>query len=222
MSALHFALARVVRAVLAALAALPALALVLAAACSSPAEAPLARGATVIVLGDSLTAGYGLTPAQSWVAHLGSTSGWKMVNGGVSGETSAQGMARLPALLEEHRPAAVFIALGGNDFLQKIPSIELRANLIAIAGQVRRAGARPVLVAVPAPSVAGAVFRNLADHEIYAAVARDVKLPLLDEAISEVLSRPEWKLDALHPNAEGHRELADRMVKKLRTLGLIR
>ena len=219
MSALHFALPRVVRVVLA---ALGAFALILAAACSSPAEAPLARGATVVVLGDSLTAAYGLTPAQSWVAHLGSTSGWKMVNGGVSGETSAQGMARLPGLLEEHRPAAVFIALGGNDFLQKLPVIELRANLLAIAGQVRRAGARPVLVAVPQPSVAGAVFRNLADHEVYAALARDAGLPLVDEAFSDVLSRPEWKLDALHPNAEGHRAVAERAAKKLRTLGLLK
>jgi acyl-CoA hydrolase len=218
-SAQPFALPLVARV---ARAAFGAIVLVVAAACSSPAEAPIARGATVVVLGDSLTAGYGLSAAQSWVAHLGSATGWKTVNGGVSGDTSAQGMARLPALLEEHRPAAVFIALGGNDFLQKLPVIELRANLLAIAGQVRRAGARPVLVAVPAPSVAGAVFRNLADHEVYAALARDAGMPLLDEAISEVLSRPEWKLDALHPNAEGHRELAERMVKKLRTLGFVR
>jgi lysophospholipase L1-like esterase len=194
----------------------------LLAACSSPSEPPLARGATVVVLGDSISAGYGLTPEQSWVAHLGVTSGWKMVNGGVSGDTSAQGLARLPALLEEHRPAAVLIELGGNDFLRKQSVPELRANLAAIAGLVRQAGSRPVLVAVPAPSIAGAALRSLSDHEVYRSLADEMKLPLVDEAVSGVLSKPEWKLDALHPNADGHRELAARVAKKLRGLGLLK
>ena len=199
-----------------------ALATVLLASCSSPTEAPVAHGSTVVVLGDSISAGYGLTPEQSWVAHLGTASGWRMVNGGVSGDTSAQGLARLPALLEEHRPAVVLILLGGNDFLRKQSLTELRANLSAIAAQSRQAAARPVLVAVPAPSIAGAALRSLSDHEVYADLAGDLKVPLVDDAVAGVLSRPEWKLDALHPNAEGHRELAARVAKKLRTLGMLR
>lgn len=199
-----------------------AFAAALGMACSSPREAAVPRGATVLVLGDSISAGFGLRPEESWVRHLGEATGWTMVNGGVSGDTSAQGLARLPALLDEHRPAVVLVELGGNDFLRKRPLDELRANLAAIAGRVREAGGRPVLIAVPAPSIAGAVLRNLSDHELYAPLAKDLAVPLVDEAIAEVLSRAEWKLDALHPNAEGHRELAVRVAKRLRALGLAR
>lgn len=192
------------------------------AACSSPGEAPIARGATVLVLGDSISAGYGLRPDQSWVAHLGALAGWQVVNAGVSGDTSAQALARLPALLDAHRPAAVLIELGGNDMLRKLPTSDLTAALSAIVDHVREAGARPVLLAVPVPNVAGAVFRNLSDHALYAQLAEAKRVPLVDEAIADVLSRAEWKLDALHPNADGHRELAGRVAKKLRALGLLR
>jgi acyl-CoA thioesterase I len=192
------------------------------AACSSPTESPVARGATVVVLGDSISAGYGLPSEQSWVAHLGEASGWRMVNGGVSGDTSAQGLARLPALLDEHRPAAVLIELGGNDLLRRQSVSELRSNLSEIVGLSRQAGARPVLIAVPAPSIAGVALRSLSDHEIYRSLADEMRLPLVENAISEVLSRAEWKLDALHPNASGHRELAARVAKQLRAIGFIR
>lgn len=193
----------------------------LLAACSGPKEPPLPARATVLVLGDSISAGFGLSREQSWVAQLAPLSGWQMVNGGVSGDTTAQGQARLAALLEEHRPQAVIIELGGNDMLRRLASRETVANLDAMIGEVRAAGARPVLMAIPAPSVAGAAFRNLSDADFFAEIAKRQKVPLIDEAVSEVLSKPEFKLDQLHPNAEGHRELAARVADKLRRLGLL-
>lgn len=193
----------------------------LGAACSGPKEAPLPRQAVVLVLGDSISAGHGLSREQSWVAGLAPLTGWQLINGGVSGDTTQQGRARLPALLEEHQPAAVIIELGGNDMLRRLSTHETVTTLDALITEVRAAGARPVLMAIPAPSVAGAAFGSLSDAEFYAEIAERQKVPLIDEVVADVLSTPALKLDQLHPNAEGHRELASRVADKLRRLGLL-
>lgn len=198
-----------------------AVALGLGAACSGPKEAPLPHQAVVLVLGDSISAGHGLAREQSWVAQLAPLTGWQLVNGGVSGDTTEQGLARLSALLEEHHPAAVIIELGGNDMLRRLSTRETVNTLDAIISEVRATGARPVLMAIPAPSVAGAAFGSLSDAEFYAEAAKRQQVPLIDEVVADVLSTPSLKLDQLHPNAEGHRELASRVVKKLRRLGLL-
>ena len=195
--------------------------LALLVACSAPKEAALPKNAAVLVLGDSIAAAYGLAPEQSWVAGLGTLSGWQMINGGVSGDTTAQAQARLPALLEAHRPAAVIIELGGNDMLRRGSGRDTASTLEAIISQVRAAGARPIVMAIPAPSVAGAAFGNLSDADFYAEVAQRQKAPLIDDALADVLSKPAFKLDQLHPNADGHRELAAKVADKLRRLGLL-
>jgi len=195
--------------------------LALVAACSKHTEAPLAPQSRVLVIGDSISAGHGLSREQSWVAQLAPLTGWQMLNGGVSGDTAAQGQARLAGLIEEHRPAAVIIELGGNDMLRRFSTAETVAVLETMIAEVRAAGARPVLMAVPAPSVAGAAFGNLSDAGFYADLAKRTKVPLIEDAISDVLSKPSLKLDQLHPNAEGHRELATRVAKTLRQLGLL-
>ena len=189
--------------------------------CSSPKEAPVPRQSVVLVLGDSISAGYGLPREQSWVAQVAPLTGWQWVNGGVSGDTTQQGRARLPALLEEHRPAVVVIELGGNDMLRRLPVAETVKSLDGMIADIRAAGARPVLMAIPAPSVAGAAFGSLSDADIYGEIAKRQKIPLIDEVVSDVLSKSDWKLDQLHPNAAGHRELAARVADKLRRLGLL-
>lgn len=198
-----------------------ALALLLLAACSGAKEVPLPAQASVLVLGDSISAGHGLSPEQSWVSRLAAISGWQMINGGVSGDTSAQGRARLAGLLEEHHPQAVMIELGGNDMLRRLATRDTVSTLEAIIAEVRAAGARPVLIAIPAPSVAGAAFGSLSDADFYAGIAKRQKVPLIDDAVAEVLSQPAFKLDQLHPNADGHRALADKVAGKLRRLGLL-
>lgn len=188
--------------------------------CSRPSESPVARGAVVLVLGDSITAAYGLPREASWVTHLAGLTGWRTVNGGVSGDTVQQGRDRLSALLEEHKPAAVIVELGGNDMLRRHALTDIRAGLAGILAEVRQAGARPILMAIPAPSVAGAAFGNLEDAEFYAELAKQNKVPLIDEAVAEVLSKGALKLDQLHPNAEGHRVLAEKVAERLRKIGL--
>lgn len=191
------------------------------AACSGGKGDPLPPGTVVLVLGDSISAGYGLDRQQAWPTLLAERTGWRVVNGGVSGDTSAQGRARLPGLLDEHRPAAVIIELGGNDMLRRVPSAQTVENLEAIISEVQAANARPILMAVPSPSIAGAAFGSLSDADFYAELARRRQIPVLAEVIADVLSERDNKLDQLHPNAAGSRELAERTTKALKKAGLL-
>ncbi|HMM55131.1 MAG TPA: arylesterase [Candidatus Desulfobacillus sp.] len=192
----------------------------LLAACGAKEKAaPLPRGSTVLALGDSLTAGYGLDPAQAWPALLAAATGWRIVNAGVSGDTSAGGLARLPALLDANTPRLVLVALGGNDMLRHLPEDETRANLARIIALARSRGAHVVLLAIPKPSIAGAVFRSLSDAPFYDELAREQGVPLLAGALADVLSDPDLKLDQLHPNAEGQHRLAEKLFDALSRLG---
>lgn len=195
---------------------------VLLAACSAEKAAPLPPGTVVLALGDSLTAGYGLATEQAWPARLAAKTGWKIVNGGISGDKTDDALARLPALLDEHAPALVLVTLGGNDMLRKRPEEETRANLARIVELVRGRDAQPVLLATPRPSVAGALFQNLSPPAFYAEIAEERKIPLIGDAVPAVLSDPDLKLDPLHPNAEGHEALAGRTFDALRKLGYVR
>ncbi|HSM98042.1 MAG TPA: GDSL-type esterase/lipase family protein, partial [Gallionella sp.] len=103
--------------------------LVLAAACSKAKQEAIPAGSRVLALGDSLTAGAGVTPEEAWPDLLASRTGWIVFNGGVSGDTSGAALLRLPALLEQHDPVLVLVALGGNDMLRHIPRQETIANL---------------------------------------------------------------------------------------------
>lgn len=89
---------------------------------------PIPAGSTILALGDSLTFGYGVNPPESYPSQLAMLSGWKVVNGGVSGDKSDQALARLPALLES-LPKLVLLSIGGNDFLKGVPEKVTRANI---------------------------------------------------------------------------------------------
>jgi lysophospholipase L1-like esterase len=194
----------------------------LLAACGGQRAEPLPPGSVVLALGDSLTAGYGLDPEQAWPALLAARTGWQIVNGGVSGDQTADALARLPALMDEHAPKLVLVTLGGNDMLRKLPEAQTRGNLARILALTGSRGAQPVLLATPRPSVAGVVFQRLSAAPFYAEIARERKVPLIEDAIAEVLSDPDLKLDQLHPNAEGQRVLADKLFDALRKLGYVR
>ena len=196
--------------------------LALLAACSADKAESLPPGTMVLALGDSLTAGYGLTTGQAWPALLAEKTGWQVVNGGVSGDKTGDALARLPALLDEHAPKLVLVTLGGNDMLRKLPEEQTRGNLARILELIRSRNAQPVLLATPKPSVAGVVFQSLSPPSFYAEIAKERKVPLIADAIAEVLSDPELKLDQLHPNAEGHKALAGKAFDALRQLGYVR
>lgn len=195
--------------------------LVLATACGETKEDALPHGSVVLALGDSLTAGFGVASGEAWPDLLAGRAGWMVVNGGVSGDTSGGALDRLPALLEEHNPALVLVALGGNDMLRRIPQEETIANLGQILAMIKAHGAKPVLLATPKPSAMGAVFQTLSAADFYRGVAEEQQVPLIEGAIAEVLSDPQMKGDPLHPNAAGHAQLSQKIFDALKSIGYV-
>lgn len=185
-------------------------------------QAAIPAGSPVLALGDSLTAGAGVTPEQAWPDLLAQRTGWLVVNGGVNGNTSADALTRLLALLDEHEPLLVLVALGGNDMLHHQPGQETVANLGQILDLIKTRGAKAVLLATPKPSIAGAVLRNLSAPDFYRQVAAAQQVPLIEDAIGEVLSDPLLKGDQIHPNAEGHVMLSAKIYDALREIGYAR
>jgi acyl-CoA hydrolase len=197
-------------------------AIVLLAACNKVKEEAIPPGSHVLALGDSLTEGAGVTREEAWPNLLANQTGWIVINGGVSGDTSGGALQRLPALLEEHKPLLVLVTLGGNDMLRHMPQQETIANLDVIISLVKAHGAKPVLLATPNPSLMGAVFQHLSAADFYQKVAKARQVPLVKDAIADVISDPQLKGDPLHPNAAGHLLLSEKILKELRAMGYVR
>ena len=181
---------------------------------------PVQPGSTVLALGDSLTFGTGASTETSYPAVLAGLTGWNVVNAGVPGDTSAQALARLPALLAEHQPKLVIVSIGGNDFLRKLPESDTHAHVHAICKQSLDAGAQVLLVAVPRATVAAALGQ-MTDHALYAEVAKDLKIPLQREAWGEVLAQPDLRADAVHANARGYAQFARSVQGTAAAVGLL-
>lgn len=197
-------------------------AIFLVTACGKAKEAALPPGSQVLALGDSLTAGNGVAPDEAWPSLLAKRTGWHVINGGVSGDTSADALQRLPALLDEHKPVLVLVTLGGNDMLRRQPQDETIANLGKILAQTKAHGAKAVLLATPRPSAAAAAFRSLSAADFYREVADAQHVPLIEDAVADVLSDPRMKGDPLHPNAAGHEVLSQRIFDALKSIGYAR
>ena len=169
---------------------------------------------TIVVLGDSLSSGYGLAEAPSWVQMLAerlAAQGYEheVVNASIAGDTTAGGLARLPRLLATHEPGIVLIELGGNDGLRGQPVEALRDNLVEIIELVRGAGAEPVLAGIQIPPNYGPAYtRALAD--VYPSLAEelDVRLvPFLMDGVA--LDDGLMQRDRIHPNAAGQLAMLD-------------
>lgn len=199
------------------------IAIVLLAGCGKDdKEAAIPPGSQVLALGDSLTEGVGVRSEEAWPGLLAARTGWEVANGGVSGDTSAAALKRLPSLLEQHSPVLVLVTLGGNDMLRHLPQQETVANLEKMIALVRAHGAKPVLLATPQPSIAGAVFQHLSDPDFYRELAEAQQVPLIEDAMADVLSDPQLKADQLHPNAAGHALLSEKIYEELKVIGYAR
>jgi acyl-CoA thioesterase-1 len=182
----------------------------------------LPAGTVVLALGDSITHGSGAAPEAAYPAQLAELTGWKVINAGVPGDTSAQVLARLPALLAEHQPALVIVSAGGNDFLRRLPDADTVTNLRGIVTAARAAGAEVLLVAVPRPTLAAAIGAGLSDHPLYDALATELALPLHAGGWAHVLGDETLKSDQIHANAAGYRAFAQGLASSLRASGLLR
>jgi acyl-CoA thioesterase-1 len=165
---------------------------------------------TIVVVGDSLSSGYGMATEQSWVALLterleSEGYGYDVVNASIAGDTSAGGLARLPRLLEAHSPAVVIIELGGNDGLRGQPIATLKDNLAQMIEQSQHAGARVALAQVQIPPNYGPAYtRALA--AVYPELAERFHATLIDLKLPEVALTPDlMQGDGIHPNAAGQK-----------------
>ncbi|MBM4181008.1 MAG: arylesterase [Betaproteobacteria bacterium] len=168
----------------------------------------------LLAFGDSLTHGTGAAPEQSYPAQLGALIGRPVVNAGVPGETTEQGLRRLPEVLQRHAPRILLLCLGGNDFLRG-GAASAEANLAAMIELARAQGVAVVLIGVPEPKLLGGVA------DLYPRLAERYALPFEGEALNQVLRQASLKADPVHPNAQGYARIAQSLAELLREAGAL-
>lgn len=177
----------------------------------------------LLILGDSLSAAYGMDAAQGWVALLQSRldaqrHGYHVVNASVSGETTSGGLARLPVLLRQHRPAIVLIALGGNDGLRGLPAAQISRNLKAMIEAARAAGARVLLAGVRLPPNYGAAYAEQFQR-VYRDLARSAQVALVPSLLEGIdLDLTLMQDDRLHPAPAAQTRILDNVWPALQPL----
>jgi len=177
----------------------------------------------ILVLGDSLSAGYGLRPGEGWVSLLerrldAQGYGHRVVNASVSGETTVGGLERLPRALKLHRPTVVIVELGANDGLRGLPVAELESNLASIVEQGRAAGARVVLTGIRIPTNYGPRYTD-EFFAVYARLADRYGLALVPFFLEGVALREEmFQYDVIHPGPEAQPVLLDNVWPALEPL----
>jgi acyl-CoA thioesterase-1 len=182
--------------------------------------------ATILVLGDSMSAEYGLARGSGWVALLEQRlhqqqPGARVVNASISGDTSAGGRARLGALLAQHKPTHVILELGGNDALRGLPLKNTEDNLGAMAAQARQAGARVLLVGMQVPpNYGGDYARRFA--ALFAAVAQAQHAALVPFLLKGVADGADparlFQPDRIHPTAQAQPIMLDNVWPALKKL----
>jgi acyl-CoA thioesterase-1 len=189
------------------------------ASVSAKAETPV-----ILVLGDSISAGYGLAHVeQGWVALLQARLkeqeyGYQVVNASISGETTAGGLARLPRALTLHQPKIVILELGGNDGLRALPIAQMRANLARMVDLASATGAKVLLLGMRMPPNYGPDFTEQFRMS-FSDLARDKKLPLVPFLLNDIASFPNlMQADDIHPNEQGQPKLLDNVWPTLKPL----
>jgi len=180
-----------------------------------PAQAAATK--TLLIVGDSLSAGYGLPQQQSWPVLLQQRlaekkSPWRIQNASISGETSGGALARLPALLQQYQPAVVLIEIGGNDGLRGFPVPRLRQNLEQLIKLSQTAGATPVLMQIRIPPNYGPRYTEQF-VAVYAEVAQNHQIKLWPFFMDKIAVQPElMQADGIHPNAQAQSIIRDLML----------
>jgi len=191
-------------------------ALMLASGCGQQAKLqPLPPGAVVLSFGDSLTYGTGASEDESYPAQLAKLSGRRVLREGVPGEVSATGLARLPAVLDEHQPRLLLLCHGGNDILRRLPAAEAAANVRAMIRLAQSRGIDVVLIGTPDLGF------TLSTAAFYAEIAKEFRIPYEGEVLSKILRDSSLKADQVHPNAQGYRLMAERVFALLKKSGAV-
>lgn len=189
---------------------------VYACAKSVPHLAPLPSDAVILAFGDSLTAGTGADSSVTYPAVLAGLSGRRVINAGVPGEITAEGLARLPALLDSEQPELLILCHGGNDLLRHLDAAHTRANLRAMIAAARDRGVAVVLIGVPEPRLF-----NRHSAPVYANLAKEFNIPLESDSLTRIEADTSLKSDGVHPNAQGYRQMAQAVYALLQRAGAL-
>lgn len=185
-------------------------ALICLSACERiPRLPPLASDAVILAFGDSLTYGTGAESNESYPVELQRMIGRKIINKGVPGELSAEGLRRLPGVLDEVKPQLLILCHGGNDLLRKTGEAATADNLRAMIKIAKERGIGVVMIAVPKPGF------SLSPPEYYESVAKENGIPIEVNILSVVLKDNGLKSDLIHPNAKGYALLANAIARLL-------
>ena len=178
---------------------------------------------TLVVVGDSLSAGYGIDPAQGWVQLLKQrlarqNESLRVVNASISGDTSDGAIVRLPALLHKYKPNIVILELGGNDGLRGLPLKRLQGNLEKMILRSRAAGAKVLLVGMRLPPNYGPRYARLF-HQIYLDLSTRYGLQFVPFLLAGVGGQPElMQSDGIHPRESAQIRLLDNVWPHLQPL----
>ena len=185
-------------------------------ACSDDVKLPrLANNAVILAFGDSLTYGTGAEQTESYPAVLEQLIGRRVVNAGIPGEVTGEGLSRLPQVLQKEKPALMIICHGGNDLLRLLNQHQAANNLRDMIRLAQKQGVAVVLITVPTPD------KFLSPTHMYREIAKDLAVPLEDEIIFAVLADGSLRSDYIHPNAAGYRRIAEALATLLRESGAI-
>ena len=172
---------------------------------------------SILAFGDSLTYGFGANPNESYPARLSKLTGIKVINAGVNGDTSEDGLRRLAPYLEDPSIKLMILFFGGNDILQKKSMTALKENLKTMINMAKAKNIDVLLVSVPNIGLFG-----LSALELYEEVAEETNVPLLSGMLAEILSDPSLKSDQIHPNDKGYKVMTEKILEKLKTEGWIK
>ena len=186
------------------------------AACSLTPKLPrLAADAVFVAFGDSITFGTGASTQESYPAVLEKLIGRRVVNAGVPGEVTANGLSRLPEILEREKPALLIICHGGNDLLRRLSEQQTVDNLREMIRLAKQKGVPVVMIAVPSPGI------FVSPAPFYREIAKELNIHLEEETLYSVLADGSLKSDYIHPNSAGYRLLAESLAALLKKSGAI-
>lgn len=172
---------------------------------------------SILAFGDSLTYGYNAKANESYPAVLSRLLGYTVINEGVLGDTSHEGLRRIAPLLEERNIKLMILLLGGNDIMQGLSMEDLKSNLKTMIQMAKKKQINVLLISVPKLSIFG-----LSPLELYEEVAEEEDVPLLSGMMSNILEQPLLKSDQIHPNAKGYTMMAKMIYEKLKEEGWLK
>ncbi len=176
----------------------------------------LSTNNTILAMGDSLTYGYNAKPSESYPSVLAKLSTHRVINAGINGETSAEGLKRLPQLLKDENIKLMLLCFGGNDIIQRKSTVSLKENLKTMIQMAKEKNIEVLLISVPNFTLFG-----LSPLELYEEVADEENVVLASGILAQILEQPSLKSDQIHPNALGYKMMGEKIYEKMKEEGFI-